>query len=139
MHLPEAFGPRVAGVQASDDGVVGATSFNVALCETALRVALTVALWLVLMDAVVAVKDASVEPAATLSEPGTVSIGLLQESWITAPPVGAASFRATLQVLDPFGPKLEGIQLIEAGLVTATRLIVAVTEMLSSEAVIVEV
>jgi hypothetical protein len=108
------------GVHASDTGVVGATSPTVAVCETLPMVARTVAFWLMLMDAVVTVTDARVEPAATLNEVGTLSIGLVLERLISAPPAGAAWFRDTAQELEVFGPRLLGAQRIEVGTVGAT-------------------
>lgn len=61
-----------------------------ALLETLLRVPLTVALWVWLRAPVVAVTVADVEPAATVTEAGTVSAALVLEIATAEPPVGAA-------------------------------------------------
>jgi hypothetical protein len=69
---------------------------------------------------------AEVAPAATVTEAGTVSEALLSERATTLPPVGAAWFRVTVQVVDAPEFTLVGLQ---ARLVTsmgATRVKVAV-------------
>lgn len=58
---------------------------------------MTVALWLLEMEPAVAVKPLDVAPAATVTEPGTVSIPLLLDNVIAAPPAGAAAVRVTVQ------------------------------------------
>ena len=60
------------------------------------------------MAKVVALKLAVVVPAATVIDGGKVRIGLLLESVTAAPPAGAALLRVTVQVLAPFGPRLDG-------------------------------
>jgi len=47
---------------------------------------------------VVTVKDAVDEPAATVTEPGTVAAALLLDIEIAAPPLGAGPFSVTMPV-----------------------------------------
>jgi hypothetical protein len=61
-------------------------------------VAVTVALWLLLMAAVVALKVADVAAAATVTDAGTVRVALVLVSATLAPPVGADLVRITVQV-----------------------------------------
>ena len=90
MQVLEALDPKLVGAQVSDIGVVEATKLIVAVLETLLRVAVTVALPLVLRVPVVAAKVTDVEPAATVTEADTVSAALELESVTEEPPVGAA-------------------------------------------------
>ena len=73
---------------------------------------------------------AVVAAAATVTEAGTVSAALVSLKVTTAPPVGAAFDSVTVQVLDPFGPKLVGLHASEDTRTGATRLIVALAEVL---------
>jgi len=74
-----------------------------------LRVAVMVALWLLLTVPEVAVKVAVLCPDATVTLAGTVSKPLLLTSETVAALV-AALFNATVQVLDALLPRLEGTQ-----------------------------
>src|ERR1700735_5065757 len=62
------------------------------------------------MAAVVALKVAEVAPADTVTDAGTVRVELVLVSVTVAPPVGAASVRVTVHVLEEFGPRLAGLQ-----------------------------
>lgn len=62
------------------------------------------------MPVVVALKVATVVPAAIGTVDGTVKAELLLASVITAPPAGAGWFTLTVQALDEFGPRLVGLQ-----------------------------
>jgi hypothetical protein len=73
-------------------------------------VAVTVALELLVMVPVVALKVADVAAAATVTEAGTARVVLEFERVTLAPPVGAAWVRVTVQVLEEFGPRLLGLQ-----------------------------
>ena len=86
---------------------------------------------------VVALNVAELAPAATVTDAGTVSAAFVLDKLTEEPPVGAAWFRVTVQVLEAFGPKLAGAQLSEVGVAGATRLIVALAETLFNEAVMV--
>jgi hypothetical protein len=94
-----------------------------------------VALWSVAIVVVVAVKVAVVAAAATVTEAGTVSAGLLLESATEAPPAGAALVRVTVQVEDEFWLRLVGLHVTEETSTGATRLIVAVAEVVPRVAV----
>ena len=79
---------------------------------------------------VVALKVATVEPAATLTEAGVVSVERLSETATLAPPVGAALVRVTVQVLEALGPRLLGVQASEeTNTEAATRLRLVLAEL----------
>lgn len=61
----------------------------------------------------VAVNEALVLDAATVTEAGAASNGVLVLNETTAPPVGAGAFSATVQVVVAFGPRVAGVQDIE--------------------------
>jgi hypothetical protein len=85
-----------------------------------LRVAVMVALWLLLTVPEVAVKVAVLCPDATVTLAGTVSKPLLLTSETVAALV-AALFNATVQVLDALLPRLEGTQATDESVAGATR------------------
>jgi hypothetical protein len=70
---------------------------------------------------------------------GTVRVGLLLDRLILAPPVGAALFRVTVQVLEALGPRLAGEQNREDTRTGATRDTLAEVELPLREAVSVAV
>ena len=76
--------------------------------------------------------------AGTVTEPGTVRSGELLER-TTAVPVAAAFESVTVQLLEEFAPRLVGLQASEATSTGATRLIVALAELLLYVAVMVAV
>ncbi len=90
--------------------------------------AVMVALWSLVMAEVEAVKVAEVAAAATETEAGTESAALLSERVTEAPPAGAALVRVTVQVVEAFGPMLEGLQAREETTTEATRVTVALAE-----------
>jgi hypothetical protein len=87
--------------------------------------------------AVVALKVALVDPAATVTDAGTVSEVLLLASVTAEPPVGAAWVSVIVQVLTALCPRLAGAQPSVETKTGATRPIEAVRELLPSEAVTV--
>ena len=90
------------------------------------------------MDAAaVALKVAVAAPAATVTEAGTVSEALLLLSVIPDPPAGAVCDSVTVQVLTALWPRLAGLQVTPEIRTGATRLMVAVCELLPSVAVTV--
>ena len=89
-----------------------------------------VAVELLPIVAVVALNVAEVALAATVTEAGTVNAELELDSPTLAPPVGAGWVNVTVQVLDEFCPKLVGLQVSEETSTGATRLILAVAEVL---------
>jgi hypothetical protein len=89
-----------------------------------------VALWLLPMAAVVALKVADEAPAATVTDAGTVRVELVLVRVTAAPPVGAALVSVTVQVLEELGPRLVGLQARELTAADATRLIITLAELL---------
>jgi hypothetical protein len=89
-----------------------------------------VALELLLIAAVVALNVAVVELAATITDAGTVNVELVFVSATLAPPVGAGCVKVTVQELEAFGPRLVGLQANDDTSTGATRLTVAVAEVL---------
>ena len=87
--------------------------------------------------AAVALKVAVVAPAATRIDAGTVSDALLLASVTFDPPVGAVWVRVTVQVLTALCPRLVGLQATLETSTGASRLIVAVCELLPRVAVTV--
>jgi len=81
------------------------------------------------MAAVVALKVADIAAAATVTDAGTVSVGLVLVRVTVAPPVGAGWVRVTMQELEELGPTLAGLQASEETS-TAVRLMVALAEVL---------
>jgi hypothetical protein len=79
---------------------------------------------------VVALKLADVAAGATATDAGTVRVALVLVRVTVAPPVGAAWVRVTVQVLDEFGPRLVGLQAREDTSTGATRLMLALAELL---------
>jgi len=130
VHVLDAFGPRVVGLQASEETSTEATRLTVALAELLLYVAVRVALELLAMAVVVALNVAVVAAAVTVTEAGTVSAELLLDRVTLVPPVGAAWVKVRVQVLEAFGPTLVGAQTSEDISTGATRLTVAVADVL---------
>ena len=83
----------------------------------------------------VALKVAVVAPAVTVTEAGTVSEALLLARVTLAPPVGAVCVRVTVQVLTALCPRLVGLQATPETRTGASRLIVAVCELVPRVAV----
>ena len=90
------------------------------------------------MDVVVALNVAVVAAAATVTEAGTVRVVPVLVKVTLAPPVGATLLSVTVQVLEAFGPKLVGLQASVDTNTGATKLIVALAELLLYVAVTVE-
>jgi len=87
--------------------------------------------------AAVALKVAIAEPAGTVTDAGTVSDVLLEPSVTLEPPVGADRVSVAVQVLTPLWPRLVGLQATPERRTGATRLMVAVCELVSRVAVTV--
>jgi hypothetical protein len=86
------------------------TRLTADVCEAPLKVAVTLTFWFELKAPALAEKVADAEPAATVTEAGTLSAALLLDRLTVDPPVGAAAFRVTVQVLEPPEAKLVGVQ-----------------------------
>ena len=94
---------------------------------------------LAMVAAAVALKVAAIAPAATVTDAGTVSEVLLLASVTPKPPAGAAWVSVTVQALTALWPRLAGLQATPETRVAATRLIVAICELLPRVAVTVAV
>ena len=136
VQVLEALGPRLVGLHESAVTCIG-VRVMVTLCVPVPKVAVTVADWLLAIAPVVALKVAVVDPAATATEAGTVNTALVLVSVTVLPPVGAAWFRVTVQVLEALGPRLVGLQARAVTIVGATRLMVTLCELLPRVAVTV--
>ena len=86
---------------------------------------------------VVALNVAVVAVAATVTDAGTVNVAFVFVSATNAPPVGADCVKVTVQVLDPFCPRLVGLHVSDDTSTGATRLTVAFAELLLYVAVTV--
>ena len=80
----------LVGLQARAVTSMGATRVKLAVCEELFKVAVMVALWVVVRVPAVAVKVAEVAAAGTLTDAGTVKAVLLLARATVLPPVGAA-------------------------------------------------
>ena len=99
-----------------------------AVAELPLYVAVTVAVWLPEIAPVVALKVAVDEPVATVTDAGTVSaVALLDKATLTPLP-GAAWLSVTVQALEAFCPRVDGLQASEVTCRATTRLTLAVAE-----------
>jgi hypothetical protein len=92
-------------------------------------VAVRVAVELLLMVAVVALKFVEVAPAATVIDAGTESIELVVARTTLAPLAGAGWVRVTVQALEEFGTRLVGVQASEETNTGAARLTVVLAEL----------
>jgi len=66
---------------------------------------------------VLTVNDALVEPAATVTDPGTLAAELLLDSVTTAPPLGAGPLSVTVPVEEPPAVTLEGLRESDASVI----------------------
>ena len=92
---------------------------------------------LAMLAAALALKVAVVAPAATVTEAGVVSKVLLLASVTLDPPAGAIWVSVTVQVLTALCPRLVGLQANADTSTGASRLMVAVCELLPRVAVTV--
>ena len=79
------------------------------------------------MVVVVALKVAVVAAAGTVTDAGTVRVPFVFVS-VTVTAAGAALVRATVHVLEAFGPRVVGLQVSEETSTGATRLTVVFAE-----------
>ena len=92
---------------------------------------------LAIVAAAVALNVAVAAPAATVTDAGTVSEELLLASVTLDPPVGAVWVSVTVHVLTALCPRLVGLQATPETNTGATRLTVAVCELVPRIAVTV--
>ena len=103
--------PKFAGLHTTPDTSTGARRLIVAARELDPSVAVTVALWLLGIEAAaVALNVAVVAPAVTATVAGTVSSALLLASVTDAPPVNAGCVVVSVQLLTALCPRLMGLQ-----------------------------
>jgi hypothetical protein len=98
----------VAGVHDSELTVTGVARAIDAICTLPFNVAVSVAVWSDVIVPAVAVKAAVVDPAATATDPGTISAAVLLDS-VTVPPPAFVS--VTVQLLVPLLLSVAGVQL----------------------------
>jgi hypothetical protein len=79
---------------------------------------------------VTAMKVAEIAPADTVTDAGTLRAELVLVKATMAPPAGAALLRVTVQVVEEMGPRLSELQASEETSTGATRLMVALAELL---------
>ena len=89
--------------------------------------------------AAVALKVAVVAPAATVTDAGTVSNGLLLASVTAEPPAGEIWVMVTVQVLTALWPRVAGLQATPETSTGASRLTLALCELVPKVAVTVAV
>ena len=82
------------------------------------------------MATVVALKLADMAAPATMTDAGTVRVGLALVRVTVAPAVGAGWVRVTVQTLEELGPRLVGLQVSVETSTGATRVMVALAELL---------
>jgi hypothetical protein len=92
---------------------------------------------LAMLAPAVALNVAVVAPAATVTVPGTVSEALLLPSVTLEPPAGAVVVKATVHVLTALCPRLVGLHATPDTSTGASRLMVAICELLPRVAVTV--
>jgi hypothetical protein len=127
----------VAGVHCSADTVTGGVTVTAEVAEVLFSDAVTVTDWLDATVPAVAVKLAVVEPAATVTEAGTVSAVLLSETATLEPPVGAACDSVTVQVALPPETTVAGVHCSADTVTRGVMVTGEVAEVLFSEAVTV--
>ncbi len=80
----------LVGLQAREETKVEETRFTVVLWDAPFKIAVIVAVWLVVIVPTVALKVVEVLPEGTVTEAATGSALLLLESPTVLPPLGAA-------------------------------------------------
>jgi len=112
VHVLTALCPRLVGLQVTPETSTGASRLIVALCELLPNVAVTLALWLLATEAAaVALKVAVVDPAATVTDVGTVSKVLLLASVTLDPAAGAPPLKVTVQLAAALGFRFVGLHI----------------------------
>jgi hypothetical protein len=128
MHVADAAPVIVVGVH--DKALnCGAGGWTVTVVVTlSLPVAVIVTGWLAVTVPAVALKVVLVKPAGTVTDAGTVRAALLAPNDTTCPPVGAALFWLTVQVLDAPEFTVDGEQASADNTAGATRVRLAVCD-----------
>ena len=92
--------------------------------------AVSMAVALLLIDAVVALKAAEVAAATTMTDAGTVSAVVEFERDTVAPPLGAGWVSVTVHLPEEFDPRVFGLHVSADTRALATRLTLVVAELL---------
>jgi hypothetical protein len=109
---------RVLGLHASEFSVAATARESEVLTEVPFSAAVICTVVAEVTAEAVAVKEAVVKPAATVTEAGTETLEWLLDSATVLPPEGAAVFRVTVQVELSAPESEEGLQLNALGLTT---------------------
>jgi hypothetical protein len=137
VQVLEELGPRLVGLQASEETSTGATRLILPLAELLLSVAVIVAVSLFMIEvAAEAVKLPVVAPFAINRPEGTVRSALLLPIESTLQPTEAV-FSVTVHLLAEPEVKLAGVQLTELGTTGSVRLMVTLPELPARRAVTV--
>ncbi len=126
---------RLGAVQVREVRLTGPNKEMLTGTELPLREAVTVALALVVTVPVVAVKDAVVAVARTVTEAGTVRVALFEAKVTTVPPVGAGFDSVTVQGVLALEARLEAVQVREVRLTGPSSEMLIGTELPLREAV----
>ena len=124
--------PMLAGMQETDDTITAlVTKLTLVLLELLLYAAVIVELALLLIVPVVTLNVPETACAPTVTELGAFKAELLFDKATVTPPLGAAWLRATVQVLEEFEPRLDGLHesddsVMETG--AAVKVMVALTD-----------
>jgi len=128
VQVAEALEVSEAGLQVRPEGTAFVTKPMEKVTEEPDRVAVMMAVLSAVMVEAVAEKVAEVAPAATVTEAGTVNMPLLSDKETTAPPVGAALLRVTVQVAEALEVSEAGLQVRPEGTAFVTKPMEKVTE-----------
>jgi hypothetical protein len=109
VQVLEAFGPRAAGAQASEETRIGATRDTLAEVDVPLNEAVRVAVWSEESVPAVAVKVEREEPNGMVTLAGTGRAGTLELNPTTTGPLVAAPLRLTVHVVTPAEDREAGI------------------------------
>jgi hypothetical protein len=124
-------------VQVNAETSIGPSRLKVVFLEAPFRVAVTVADWVVVTEPTVAVKAAEMLLAGTVKVVGMATTELLAERPTVLPPIGAASFRVTVQVVVAPELTLVGLHVSPETTAGSTRLRLVVSRVPLRVAVIV--
>src|ERR1039458_1541069 len=112
--------PSVDGVQDTELTVTAVAKAIDAACVLPFNVAVSVAVWSDAIVPALAVKLAVLDPAATATDPGTVSAAVLLDS-VTVPPL--VFVRVPVQLLVPPLPSVDGVQDTELSVTAVAKAI----------------
>ncbi len=107
--VPTLFGSGVQAIEALLCKFEGCKPMET-VCDAPFQEAVTMAVWVVVTAPALAVKVAAREPAATVTDPGTVSAAMLLDRVTVTPPDPAALASVTVHVDVPPGLRFPGVQ-----------------------------